>query len=46
MGSRSDDDYWNDKYAEASCHAHGPDYMVYEDGEWVCTECEDEGEDG
>jgi len=46
MGSRSDDDYWNTKYAEASCHEHGGDDMIYdtEEGEWICLTCEDDDE--
>lgn len=45
MGSREDDDYWNTKYAEASCHLHGDDYMYYDEDleEWVCEECEERG---
>lgn len=47
MGSREDDDYWNEKYAEASCPEHGatPE-MRYSDiaGEWICGECQDEDE--
>lgn len=40
MGSREDDAYWNEKYAEAECYEHG-DTMVYDEdeAEWVCTEC-------
>lgn len=40
MGSREDDDYWNTKYAEASCHEHG-DTMDYDEDleEWYCFEC-------
>lgn len=43
MGSREDDDYWNTKYAEASCHLHGEDNMHYDDleAEWVCLDCEE-----
>jgi len=44
MGSRTDDGYWDTKYAEASCHEHGADDMTYEDGEWVCIECEYDNE--
>jgi hypothetical protein len=40
MASRSDDDYWNDKYSdEPECEVHGDANMAYEDGEWVCIEC-------
>ena len=41
MGSREDDDWFNTKYAEASCHVHGEDDMSYDDfeGEWCCGEC-------
>ena len=44
MGSREDDEYWNVKYAEASCHEHGGDWMYFDapSGEWVCIECETE----
>jgi len=45
MGSREDDDYWNDKYAEASCWEHGPDYMTRISGEWLCANCEGDEED-
>ena len=39
---REDRDYWNDKYAEASCHEHGDDDMHYDTqaGEWFCGECD------
>lgn len=42
MGSRSDDDYWNVKYAEATCHEHG-DVMYYDEdeAEWRCPDCEE-----
>lgn len=38
MGSREDDDYWNTKYAEASCYEHGEEFMWYDSisGDWVC----------
>ena len=41
MGSREDDDHWNTKYAEPSCHEHGADDMDYDpmEGEWFCGEC-------
>lgn len=46
MGSREDDDYWNVKYAEASCHEHGPDEMYYShtEGEHYCLACDREEE--
>lgn len=42
MGSREDDDYWNVKYAEATCHEHG-DVMYYDEdeAEWRCPDCEE-----
>lgn len=42
MGSREDDEHWDTKYAEASCHEHGDADMTYDtdEGEWVCIECE------
>lgn len=41
MGSREDDDYWNTKYAEASCYEHGEDGMWFDSysNEWVCDDC-------
>jgi hypothetical protein len=44
MGSRSDDDYWNTKYAEAECHKHEGSDMCYDDeeGEWLCDDCQSE----
>lgn len=43
MGSQEDDDYWNTKYAESSCHTHGETtYYDAESGEWECYECIDE----
>lgn len=40
MGSREDDDYWNTKYAEASCYEHGEgDHMWYDGLEWQCDNC-------
>lgn len=38
---QEDRDYWNDKYAEASCHDHGSEEMWYdeEDCDWVCGAC-------
>lgn len=38
MAAREDDDYWNVKYAEASCYEHGDENMWYDEltGEWVC----------
>jgi hypothetical protein len=50
MGSREDDDYWNNKDwtvgedAEASCDTHGEDEMYYNrpDGEWYCLACQKE----
>jgi len=46
MGSREDDAYWDTKYAEASCHAHGADSMEYDpvEEEWICWDCEDDKE--
>lgn len=46
MGAREDDEYWNTKYAEASCYEHGEDWMYFDgpSGEWVCVECETEDE--
>jgi hypothetical protein len=40
-----DRDYWNTKYAEASCHTHGEWAMLYDEDseEWVCQECEEIG---
>lgn len=48
MGSREDDEYWNDKYAEASCYFHGEDEMWYDThvGEWRCGECDYDDEIG
>lgn len=44
MGSREDDDYWNTKYAEASCHKHPGSDMYYDEdeGEWLCDDCQSE----
>lgn len=46
MGSREDDDWFNVKYAEASCHEHGPDEMYFDEdaGEHFCQECINEDE--
>jgi len=46
MGSREDDEYWNTKYAEASCLYHDNDHMYYDEdaGEWVCVTCSEEDE--
>jgi len=47
MGSRSDDDYWNNKYAEASCYEHGGAEMHYDPNadEWGCYVCDEENEE-
>lgn len=39
---QEDRDYWNDKYAEATCHTHG-DVMYYDEdeAEWRCPDCEE-----
>jgi hypothetical protein len=44
MGSREDDEYWNTKYAEASCHEHGDAEMYYDpnEGEWGCYQCDED----
>lgn len=47
MGSREDDDYWNDKYdEEPSCEDHGEDEMYYShtEGEYYCLACDREEE--
>jgi len=46
MGSREDDDWFNVKYAEASCYEHGEDEMYYDhiDGEYYCLACQNEDE--
>lgn len=46
MGSREDDDYWDTKYAEASCHEHGDEEMHWdeEEAEWYCYSCEEADE--
>lgn len=38
---QEDRDYWNVKYAEASCYEHGPDEMYFDEdaGEHFCQEC-------
>lgn len=43
---QEDRDYWNTKYAEASCHKHEGSDMWFDadEGEWVCEDCEDEDE--
>jgi len=44
MGSRSDDDYWNNKYSgDPECEDHGGDEMYYDgdEAEWICLICED-----
>lgn len=43
---QADRDYWNVRYAEASCLEHGEDNMNYNtlDGEWYCAECEEQEE--
>jgi hypothetical protein len=44
MGSREDDDYWNDLYDSApECEDepdHGSDHMLYEVGRWFCCRCD------
>lgn len=47
MGSRTDDDYWNTRYAEASCYEHGDENMWWDslEGEWICVICQGEEED-
>lgn len=44
MGAREDDDWFNVKYAEATCYEHGPDDMYYDEdaGEHFCQECVNE----
>lgn len=44
MGCQEDDDWFNSKYAEASCWDHGTDNMYYDEdtAEWVCLDCEDD----
>ena len=48
MGSRSDDDYWNNKYAEvAECYDHPDTEQVYDDvgpSGWYCPACDEEDE--
>lgn len=47
MGSREDDDWFNVKYAEASCYEHGAgDHMYFdaEASEWFCEECDHDDE--
>lgn len=48
MGSREDDDYWNDKYdEEPTCAEHGDDDMRYDEvgsTGWYCGSCDDEDE--
>lgn len=47
MGSREDDDYWNDKYdEEPSCEDHGEDEMYYDrtQAEHYCLACRKEDE--
>jgi len=44
MGSREDDEYWNDKYAEEkyskACDKHEDDlYFDEESDEWACFRC-------
>jgi len=43
MGSREDDEYWNQKYDEVNCEVHGNDYMWYdtEESAWSCGECDE-----
>lgn len=42
MGSREDDDWFNQKYAEASCYEHGDMEWDEDEAEWYCPECEEE----
>lgn len=44
MGSREDDDYWNNRYAEVpECEVHGDtQYFNSEADEWECYDCIDE----
>jgi len=53
MGSREDDDYWNERQwfdevseVEASCYVHGGADMEYDpvEEEWICWDCEDDKE--
>lgn len=47
MGSREDDEYWNDKYDhEPSCEEHGEDEMYYDhsEAEYYCLQCQREDE--
>lgn len=46
MGSREDDEYWDTKYAEASCYYHGSFSMYFDStpGEWYCGDCDEEDE--
>lgn len=44
MGSREDDEYWNQKYeADPECPDHGDADMYYDgdEAEWICLMCED-----
>jgi len=42
MGSRSDDDYWNNKYAEvAECYDHGEMYYDEDAEDWRCSDCDE-----
>lgn len=41
MGSREDDAWWDNKYAEAECYEHGEMYWDEEEAEWRCSECEE-----
>jgi hypothetical protein len=45
VGSREDDEYWNTKYAEASCHEHGDMEWDEDEAEWFCLVCEEEEEE-
>lgn len=44
MGSREDDNYWNEKYDHApECEVHGDtQYFNSEADEWECYDCIDE----
>ena len=44
MGSREDDNYWNNKYGGApECEVHGDtQYFNSEADEWECYDCIDE----
>lgn len=41
MGSREDDAWWDNKYAEAECYDHGEMYYDDDAEEWRCSDCEE-----